>query len=342
MNATTATPKVATSRSAKAAPQIRPAEAPGDLKATLQMVRDAIYQAEHKLELAYDATEQGSSLELMIDLIAHGIMADAVRPIQQDNIPTQADSEAVYEAMFAPLAALEGAIALAHGNVVQGTLAEAFKLLDQANDQLGTCGPLWKLLPAQSREERNFNRGRDLAIEMLKEGQALHSVDSSDAYRWYRKGRAQNRFVKRYLAELDLEPGMTEGFCAALSAALATDPVYDPVALGASMAEYEGGELGADGTETWPDNEASEIEQPAAKKADVPLWIQVDFIDGSLHKVDLLLEIIQEQCQFQYTDPEASERAQGRIIVLTNAVEDAIADARERVTVAVDRARELA
>lgn len=122
------------------------------VETSLKAVRDAIYLADHKLEAAYDATERGSSIELMLELVAHDLINEAVRPILDQGMPTQATSEAVYTAMFTPLAALEGAIALAGDAVFAPNLHEAFKLLDWANDQMGSCGPLWKLLPEGTDE----------------------------------------------------------------------------------------------------------------------------------------------------------------------------------------------
>lgn len=126
-------------------------EAPS-VKASLKAVRDAIYLADHKLEAAYDATERGTPVERMVELVAHDLMNEATRPILDIGVPTRATSEAVYTAMFTPLAVLEGAIALAGDAVFTPHLQEAFRLLDWANSQMGSCAPLWKLLPEGADE----------------------------------------------------------------------------------------------------------------------------------------------------------------------------------------------
>lgn len=144
---------VATKPRSRAALATKPIEneAP-TVESCLKAVRDAIYKADHKMEAAYDATEPGDSIELVIDHIAHNIMHEAVRPILAEGIPTQATAEAVATAMFTPLATLEAAIALAGDAVFRPNLIEAFNLLDHVNNQLDVNCPLWKLLPEGTNE----------------------------------------------------------------------------------------------------------------------------------------------------------------------------------------------
>ncbi|MBC7601421.1 MAG: hypothetical protein H7255_02020 [Ramlibacter sp.] len=229
------------------------------LDVRLEDLRNKLRAADQIIEDAYDACPQATALDHLLDWINHSAMYEATRPMKKNETPSKADADSTYQAMFAPLAALEGAIALAAGGLLEAPLREAFRLLDAAHDECDSAA-LGAVLPDESTDENGFNKGRDLAIEMLVEGQSLSTKDTADAYRWYRSGKPQDRFVKPYLEQLDKEPRLIEGFAAVLSASLAMDPVFDAQSMRCSMAEYEGGEMGADGTETWPDNASEPAE----------------------------------------------------------------------------------
>ncbi|WP_218511229.1 hypothetical protein [Variovorax sp. dw_308] len=99
-------------------------------------------------------------------------------------------------------------------------------------------------------EARDFERGRDLAVAMLREGHALWNTDDAAELRRYREGRAQNRFARSSLERLIEEPALLEGFAAVLSAKLgAGEGGYPEAYATLPMAEFEAGELGADGTQ---------------------------------------------------------------------------------------------
>ncbi|MBT2322560.1 hypothetical protein J7E62_09400 [Variovorax paradoxus] len=232
---------------AKGAKAKAPTARPLTADEMLRTVRDELHHADRKLEAAYDAAEPGSTVETMLRLIAHDLLPAAVRPICNDN-PTKADAEASYEAMFAPLGALEATIALAAGTVLHHTLTEAFTALDSAHTALDICGALTRALPEQTPDERNFLRGRDLAILMLSQGHELDSTDEATAHRLHRNGKPQNRFARSYLDELMQEPALLDGFAAVLSADLSSGDISDAECWNLPMAEYEAGEIGADGT----------------------------------------------------------------------------------------------
>jgi hypothetical protein len=252
---------------ARRAPKVRTMKAVPRLllSARLEALRDKFVAAGQIIEDAYDACPGATALEHLLDWINHGAVYEASRPMVKDK-PTKADADFTYQAMFAPLAALEGAIALAAGGMLQAPLRKAFGLLDAAHDECDAAA-LGAVLPNESTDENSFNKGRDLAIELLEEGHTLSAKDAADAYRWYRHGKPQDRFVKSYLQRLDKEPRLIEGFAAVLSAALAMDPPSDPESLRCPIAEYEGGELGADGTETWPDS----VSEPAEDADEISL-----------------------------------------------------------------------
>lgn len=110
--------------------------------ATLQGVFD---QADEKIELAYDAADPGDPIERLLNLINHVVLADAVRPMLGE-MPTRAEAEWTYQAMFHPLAALQGATALAAGTLLYQPLVEAFHLLDWAQTECEALA-LHRLLP---------------------------------------------------------------------------------------------------------------------------------------------------------------------------------------------------
>lgn len=132
-----------------------------DWKARLATLQAACTEADEKLEMAYDVAERGEPIDPLLDHINHALFPDAVRPMFLEQ-PTKADAAATYAALFAPLACLEGALALAAGTVIHGTLKEAFDLLDWAQTECDAAA-LGKLLPAQAEHDDRQHSERETA-----------------------------------------------------------------------------------------------------------------------------------------------------------------------------------
>lgn len=104
--------------------------------------------------------------------------------------------------------------------------------------------------PAVSPTEADFIRGRDIAVMMLREGYGFRDCNETAGKRCHRGGGPQERFTKGYLRDLLKEPALLDGFAAVLSAAIGTDSLHDFESYGAlPMAEFQAGEVGADGTQ---------------------------------------------------------------------------------------------
>lgn len=95
---------------------------------------------------------------------------------------------------------------------------------------------------------RDFECGRDLAIGMLRAGDELQGDGIVEAQRRFRSGKAQERFARGPLQELIAHPELLEGFSAVLSARLGVQDPLPADELDLPRAEYEPGEVGADGT----------------------------------------------------------------------------------------------
>lgn len=144
---------------------------------------------------------------------------------------------------------VKGAAAFAtlDGHPARASLAEqADGLLESMTEQMDNLN-FWPA--AGDLGDDDFNRGRDLAAAMLRAGEALWNTDGAAERRWHREGRVQNRFATAYLSKLSEEPSLIEGFSAVLSARLGTGEAISASSfLGLPRAEFEAGELGADGT----------------------------------------------------------------------------------------------
>lgn len=122
----------------------------------LNILRATLHTADHTLEAAYDAAEPGSAVDVLLDLIAHDLMCSVMSPLMRDadeaDIPvTKGSIEVAHQTLFPVLAALEGAMALATGTVLSATLAEAFNLLNWAQDECDSVA-LGALMPAAQME----------------------------------------------------------------------------------------------------------------------------------------------------------------------------------------------
>lgn len=100
----------------------------------------AFTEADEKLECAYDHAEPGSAAEVLLEHVAHGLLVDATPDslkalsAERTSKPTDALAHAHAE-LFTVLAALEGVMALSMGTIIHATLAEAFRLLEWAQEE---------------------------------------------------------------------------------------------------------------------------------------------------------------------------------------------------------------
>lgn len=232
---------------------------------------NSIRLAQAKLAMALEAAEPGSPVEVVLNQLCLSWLPSALEPVFRPSL-TKGGAEAAYEALFPPLAVIEGVIALASGTVLEHTLREGHALLDAAHTELDSCGELTKLLPdgptEEDEAELNFLRGRDLAVKMLQEGHGFVGSDDTAAKRWYREGNAQQRFVKSYIQQVMNEPALLDGFSAVLSAAIGEDCLDDFEGYGTlPMAEFQAGPVGADGTQTESSAETPASQTPLVQEA---------------------------------------------------------------------------
>lgn len=204
-----------------------------------------------KLHLAHEsaaATDLGTPLEVLLNFITNSMLPGTMAQLSISPL-TQQRLDDAYTGMFPILAALQGAISLASGAVIESTLREAHDLLDAGNSDMDTPH-LVQLLPQQAdTTEADFLRGRDIAVMMLREGYGFRDSDETAGKRWYRGGKPQQRFAKGYLQDILKEPALLDGFAAVLSAAIGEDCFDDFEGYGTlPMAEFQAGEVGADGT----------------------------------------------------------------------------------------------
>lgn len=309
----------------------RPAELSMD--ARLQSLRVALWTADEKLEAAYDAAERGTAIDGLLRLIAHDLLCSASRPMLRNEdeaaIPvTKVDAAETYKALFPVLAALQGAIALATGTVLAATLTDALDLLNWAQEECDAVA-LGALLPVASPDDC-FNRGRDLAIEMLEQGQQLHDTDMASGMRMFRpldqtgSAPAQDAFVRPFLERVAHDRSLVAGFAAVLSAALSEDSVYKPAAYCVSRAEFLAGAPGQDGTEAYQEDDVAVDEtrtDAMASREDTSEWWRLDLLQGEISSARVMLHLLSETAVFNYNDEDECEQAQNRIILLGRAVD---------------------
>lgn len=95
----------------------------------------------------------------------------------------------------------------------------------------------------------DFARGRDLAIEMMREAVAIG--DEREGWRVFRGGKAQDNLAEGYLRDVIEDPTLRPGFTAILSAAMQNE--VDLSALASiTLAETQAGPIGEDGTTVRP------------------------------------------------------------------------------------------
>jgi hypothetical protein len=246
---------VATKPRAKA----KPKAAKSGLQMRLKTILSAIAAGRDKLETAHMAAAQidlGEPVEMLLRFVLEVELPRALAPLEAEPL-TRDDMDAAYTGMFPSLAALEGVIALACGNVIESTVREAHALLDAANSAMDFAD-MGDVLPHRADTiEANFNRGRDLAVAMLEVADDLqmNEPDTTSPYRAYRYGKPQARFTEAFLLQLIADPSMLDGFNAVLSAKLGDQCDCPASYYIFSMAEYSGGSVGDDGTMSDPLNQ---------------------------------------------------------------------------------------
>lgn len=255
-------------------------------KTTLADIRAWIVSADAKLETAYDAAEKGEPVDVLLDHICHSVMLEPLRIIHREDL-TQADARRLYAALFPVLACIQGAMELAPDSVLRHTLEIAFELLDSAQTALDPVNEAVRSLPAGG-VERDFLDGRDLAVSMLVEADEVQAKNPDIAYykRAYRDGKEQRRFTRQYLDRLLDEPELLDGFNAVLSAKLADQCSAAASHYAVSMAEYEAGEIGADGTQPL-DDDAPEASTPLPSAAPAD---QVQAVEHEWNPYHLMLQ----------------------------------------------------
>lgn len=104
----------------------------------LAAINASIGEAVKKLEMVHHAlvaTDLGEPAELLVRALIDEWFPRAFACLGYKPL-TRPDIEHCYQAMFVPLAALEGAIALSRGTLPETTLQEALSLLDRANTDM--------------------------------------------------------------------------------------------------------------------------------------------------------------------------------------------------------------
>ena len=246
-------------------PRAKVAKASAPLKPTLSILRNTLKEVEEKVAAVYEMAEPGSTMETLLEHI-EGRMRAALQPIYREDLSAEV-FDASYAALFLPLALLEGAIAVSRGSVLEHTLCEAHAQLDWAHTQMDSACEIARTLPSAD-PAADFIRGRDNAINMLAEAEAL--MDEREGLRWMRGGKAQDNLVKGYLTDLIEDPSLIPGFTSILSMTIRNDQIDLDCLRQITLAETQAGEIGADGTK------AGESEQSVASSpAKVPTLIDI-------------------------------------------------------------------
>ncbi|WP_454903348.1 hypothetical protein [Variovorax gossypii] len=240
-------------------------------RVTIADIRGWMGAAEEKLEMAYDAAERGEPIDTLLDHINHDVILEPNLVIRREDI-TQADAKRVYNGLFPVLACIQGAIKLAEGTVLHGTLEEAFALLDAAQTALDPVNDAVRALPVGG-DEYDFQRGRDLAIKMLRE--CRDNDCASECQRRNRDaGARQVNIVGDYFVDAMCEQSLYEGFTSVLSGAIGPQ-VLDPEYFeDLTLAETQAGAAGEDGTQQHEGAEASEPTTALAPSAFEALGIE--------------------------------------------------------------------
>lgn len=263
--ATIERPKKAAGAKGKAKIAVPAASTLDSLRATLEQVRSSIGL------VVQSAESDSGSAEFLLSHVKESLLPAAIDALRAPSFG-KADLIASYEGLYVPLAMIEGAIAVFSDSVFEPALREAHALLEWVHSEMAIGDALYKSLPAIDTEASSFNKGRELAIEMLKAGEAQEDTGLTEPRRWVRDGKAQNRFALPFLQRLHAEPELLDGFAAVLSGRLGTCDAVRADYFALSQAEYEAGPLGADGTSNEPADTPPQPRdsEPAQKPQDPP------------------------------------------------------------------------
>ncbi|MBJ2155303.1 hypothetical protein [Variovorax sp. IB41] len=216
-------------------------------KVSIADIRSWIRAADEKLEAVYDAAERGEPLDVLLDHLNHSVLCTPIAIIHREDL-TQADIKRLYAALFPVLACLQGAIKLAEGTVLQHSLGDAFALLDAAQTALDPVTEAVRALP-KGGEAHDFERGRDLAIEMLTNCYEL--ACDAECYRKNREtGTRQKNIISDYMTKVECSPELFDGFTAVLSGAIGPQITDANWFTALTLADTQAGQPGEDGTQS--------------------------------------------------------------------------------------------
>ena len=207
-----------------------------------------------------DGSTPGSTIETLLRHLDEDLLPDALAPLRYQGPITKTHAHRTYEALFTSLAVIDSLIALADGTLLSPTIREAHALLDAAQTELDSAGELARSLPDHDAAA-DFIRGREIAINMLREADAL--MDEREGHRWQRGGDAQDNFFKGYLSDIIEDPTMLDGFTAIMSMTTRNDRMDLSELAQITLAETQGGVVGADGTMFAPEAGRSSSPQTA-------------------------------------------------------------------------------
>jgi hypothetical protein len=113
------------------------------------------------LERVFDACEESSTIETLVQLVGHEMLPMILGPLRSD--PTRAEAAVVYRELFKPLAMLEATVKMAAGTVLEGMLKEAFQELDTAHTGLDAVGEVVQSLPEVREVTREASAAGNVA-----------------------------------------------------------------------------------------------------------------------------------------------------------------------------------
>lgn len=147
----------------------------------------------------------------------------------------------------------------------------------------------------QADPAADFARGRDLAIEMMREAVAIG--DEREAWRVFRGGKAQDNLAEGYLRDVIEDPTLRPGFTAILSAAMQNQ--VDLSALASiTLAETQAGPIGEDGTTVRPAVDPEGAPAPAEVSPTSPIDEVADLLESAGEILDGLLEGLNDSAAY--------------------------------------------
>lgn len=211
--------------------------------------------AEQLIDQAREVGAPGDLGERLMRIAVDPMLTDLFEKLQPDAF-SQHTVEAAIDSLGDLQGVISGAAALHAGDARGLLMREAFEHTERAYELLDPDG-VAKFWPAEpqitqkhlDQQRQDFLDGHRTALELMRHADRLDGTDEAAAKRWYRGGKAQNRFARTYLKWLMDNPETLEGFAAVLSAKLTCGDNVDAEAWNVPMAEFEAGEPGADGTE---------------------------------------------------------------------------------------------